>query len=70
MIIKPKVHKHNFQQPAVKEVLLASYKIEEGKMKYQVTTGKDKLMQRICTEKIGEKICGARQTYDLERVRV
>jgi hypothetical protein len=54
-------HEHVFEL-TTQDVLLASYKPEEGKMKYQTTTGKDTLKQRVCE-------CGLIETYDLERMR-
>lgn len=52
-------HTHDFK-PHTKTVLLGSYRVEDGKMRYVATNGKDILKQLICK-------CGATETVDLER---
>jgi len=60
MKAQKEAHEHKFDKLVTQDILLASYKPEEGKMKYQATTGKDTLKQRKCS-------CGLVETYDLER---
>lgn len=56
-----KDHVHDFK-PIEKSVLLAKYRPENGKMKYQTTSGKDILKQFKCE-------CGKVITQDLKRVK-
>lgn len=53
------LHTHEFK-PTTQQVLLGCYRIENGKMRYVSTTGKDILKQYKCK-------CGITETVDLER---
>ncbi len=55
-------HTHQFTTTRTK-VLLRAFGHEDGKMKYQSTTGYDWLVQRVCD-------CGMKETIDIERNRL
>lgn len=52
-------HVHDFK-PKDEKVLVAQYRVEDGKTKYINTTGADILKQRVCK-------CGKVETFDLKR---
>ena len=64
-------HKHKFTVPVEQAVAVRRVVNERGRTERDTMTARDILKQRKCVEKIaGEEVCGAVETYDMQRKKI